>query len=183
MHRGARPPANTRIEHRLCAYAQQVLKQVVAATGVEYDWGARRHPGPDRRSETLERGIAILRILADAGQPMRRSTAIGLPKFDPALGPTKDRIAGAIYCPTDESGDAAKFSRALAAVCAERGANFRYRTTIIGLDVAGDRVERVMTHRTEVRGDCYVLALGSYSPLCPHPRPSASRFTPLRATR
>ena len=34
-----------------------------------------------------------------------------------------------------------------------------------GVEVAGDRVERVVTDRGEVRGDCYVLSLGSYSPL------------------
>ena len=28
---------NTKIKHRLCAYAQQALQQVVADTGVEYD--------------------------------------------------------------------------------------------------------------------------------------------------
>ena len=161
----ARARANTRIKHRLCGYAQQALQQVVAATGVEYDGMRGGILYLHRTPETLERGIANLRILADAGQPMEVVDRERAAEIDPALGPTKDRIAGAIYCPTDESGDAAKFSRALAAVCAERGASFRYRTTINGLDVAGDRVERVMTDRAEVRGDCYVLALGSYSPL------------------
>jgi len=89
----------------------------------------------------------------------------GTVAIDPALAPTKDRIAGVIYCPTDESGDSAKFSRELAALCAERGATFAYRTTIERVEVAGDRVERVVTDRGEIRGDHYVLALGSYSPL------------------
>ena len=85
--------------------------------------------------------------------------------IDPALAPTKDRIAGAIYCPTDESGDAAKFSRELAARCVERGAHFLYGTTIAGVDTVGDTVTRVHTDRGALTGDVYVLSLGSYSPL------------------
>ena len=54
--------------------------------------------------------------------------------IDPALAASKDKIAGAIYSPDDESGDACKFTRALAALAATRGARFRYPT--IGLEGA-----------------------------------------------
>jgi D-amino-acid dehydrogenase len=156
---------NTRIKHRLCAYSQQALQRAVADTGVDYDGSRVGVLYLYRTLATLERGVANLRILADAGQEMKVVDREGTVAIDPALAPTKERIAGAIYCPTDESGDSAKFSRELAALCAERGARFEYRTTIKGLEVAGDRVERVMTDRSEIRGDHYVLALGSYSPL------------------
>jgi D-amino-acid dehydrogenase len=85
--------------------------------------------------------------------------------IDPALAPTKDRIAGAIYCATDESGDSAKFSRELAARCAARGADVRFQTTVEAIDAVGDRVTRVRTDHGVVAADAYVLALGSYSPL------------------
>jgi D-amino-acid dehydrogenase len=161
----ARARHNSRIKHRLCGYAQRVLQQMVADTGVEYDGSRVGILYLYRTEATLERGIANLRILAEAGQEMEVVDRDRAAEIDPALTPTKDKIAGAIYCPTDESGDSAKFSRELAAVCAERGAKFKYRTTIKGIDVAGDRVERVVTERGDVRGDCYVLSLGSYSPL------------------
>jgi D-amino-acid dehydrogenase len=161
----ARARHNSRIKHRLCGYSQRVLQQMVADTGVEYDGSRVGILYLYRTEATLERGIANLRILAEAGQEMEVVDRDRAAEIDPALGPTKDKIAGAIYCPTDESGDSAKFSRELAAVCAERGAKFQYRTTIKGIDVAGDRVERVVTERGDVRGDCYVLSLGSYSPL------------------
>jgi D-amino-acid dehydrogenase len=161
----ARARHNTRIKHRLCKYAQQALQQVVADTGVEYD-GSRVGILYLYRSEaTLERGIAILRILADAGQKMEVVDRERAAAIDPALAATKDRIAGAIYCPTDESGDSAKFSRELAARCAERGARFMYGTTVAGLEAAGDRVARVRTDHGPIAGDAYVLSLGSYSPL------------------
>jgi D-amino-acid dehydrogenase len=161
----AKARRNARIKHRLCAYSQQALQRVVADTGVEYDGS---HVGIlylYRTEETLERGIANLRILAEAGQQMEVVDRNRVAEIDPALGPTKDRIAGAIYCPTDESGDCAKFSRELAARCAERGARFLYETTIEGLDAVGDRVTRVRTDHGDVLADVYVLSLGSYSPL------------------
>jgi D-amino-acid dehydrogenase len=118
-----------------------------------------------RTPETLERGIANLRVLTEAGQQMEVVDRDRVAAIDPALSPTKDKIAGAIYCPNDESGDSAKFTRGLAALCAERGARFLFDTVIEGVDVAGDRIERMITDREEVRADSYVLSLGSYSPL------------------
>jgi D-amino-acid dehydrogenase len=156
---------NTRIKHRLCAYSQQALQQVVADTGVEYDGTRVGILYLYRTAETLERGIANLRILADAGQEMEVVDRERAATIDPALAPTKDRIAGAIYCPTDESGDSAKFSRALAARCADRGAQVRYETTIEAIDAVGDRVTRVRTDQGDVAADAFVLSLGSYSPL------------------
>lgn len=156
---------NTAIKHRLCRYAQQAMQQVVTDTGVEYDGSRVGILYLYRTAATLERGVANLRILADAGQQLEVVDRERAAAIDPALAPTKDRIAGAIYCPTDESGDCAKFSRELAARCAERGARFLYGTTIAGVDAVGDRVTRVRTDRGAVAGDAYVLALGSYSPL------------------
>jgi D-amino-acid dehydrogenase len=156
---------NTRIKHRLCRYAQQALQQVVAETGVEYDGSRVGVLYLYRAEETLERGVANLRILAEAGQQMEVIDRERVAQIDPALGPTKDRIAGAIYCPTDESGDSAKFSRELAALCAERGARFLYETTIAAVDAVGDRVTRVRTDGGDVVADVFVLSLGSYSPL------------------
>ena len=156
--------ANARIKHRLCGYAQQVLQQVVAATGVEYDGDAGRHPVPaphagDARARHRQHAHS-----ADAGQPMEVVDRERAAAIDPALGPGKDKIAGAIYCPTDESGDAANSPRA------RRGVRRARRALPVshhdqGRRRGGDRVERVVTDRGEVRGDCYVLALGSYSPL------------------
>jgi D-amino-acid dehydrogenase len=156
---------NTRIKHRLCGYSQQALQQVVADTGVEYDGSRVGILYLYRTQETLERGIATLRILAEAGQQMEVVDRERAAAIDPALAPTKDRIAGAIYCATDESGDCAKFSRELAARCIERGARFLYETTIEGVDAVGDTVTRARTDRGDVIGDVFVLSLGSYSPL------------------
>jgi D-amino-acid dehydrogenase len=85
-------------------------------------------------------------------------------EVDPALAPVRDRLAGAIFAPTDESGDARLFTLGLAEACASRGVAFRYGETIRGFRMAGDAVEAVVTDRGEAAADAFVLALGVYSP-------------------
>jgi D-amino-acid dehydrogenase len=160
-----RAHANTRIKHRLCRYAQQALQEVIAATGIQYDGSRGGLLYLHRTQQSLEHGVANMRIMAEGGHEIEvvdrdRATAI-----DPALTPSKSKIAGGIFCPTDESGDAHKFTQALAALCAERGVRFLFDTTVQRLEPAGDRIERVVTDRGELAADVYVLALGSYSPL------------------
>jgi D-amino-acid dehydrogenase len=76
------------------------------------------------------------------------------------------RIAGALYCPEDESGDAHKFTLALVERArAERGVTFRFSTTVTGFDASADRIERVLTDQGPLAADAVVLALGSYSPI------------------
>jgi D-amino-acid dehydrogenase len=161
----ARTRRNARVMHRLCRYAQQALDQLVADTGVEYDASRAGVLYLYRTQAALEHGVANSRILADAGQELEVVDRERAAAIDPALAPTKDRLAGAIYCPTDWSGDCAKFSLALAGRAAARGARFLYGTTIAAVDAVGDRVTRVRTDDGDVAGDVYVLALGSYSPL------------------
>jgi D-amino-acid dehydrogenase len=156
---------NTRIKHRLCRYSQAALQDVVARTGIAYDG---MHNGVlylHRSQASLDRGAANMQILEEAGQELEVVDRERAAAIDPALAASKDKIAGAIYGPNDESGDACKFTRALAALCAERGARFRYRTTIRAIAASGERVERVVTDRGEERADAYMLACGSYSPL------------------
>jgi D-amino-acid dehydrogenase len=106
-----------------------------------------------------------MQILRDAGQQLEVVDRERAAAIDPALAASKEKIAGAIYSPGDESGDACKFTRALAELCIERGATFHYGTTVRALAAAGDRIERVVSDRGELSADLYLLACGSYSPL------------------
>jgi D-amino-acid dehydrogenase len=91
-----------------------------------------------------------------------RSGALAL---DPSLASAKGEIVGGIYCPTDETGDPAKFTRALAAKIVERGGAIHTDATIAAIENAGDEITRVTTDKGDFRGDVYVLALGSHSPI------------------
>jgi D-amino-acid dehydrogenase len=154
---------NTLRKHRLCLYAQAALKQIAADTGIAYDAASGGLLYLYRSQESLDRGVANMRLLAEDGQQLEVIDRERAAKLDPALGPTKDKVAGAVFCPTDESGDACTFTRELARLCAERGARFLYDTSITGFATGGDRIEKIATDRGDLKADLYVLSLGSYS--------------------
>lgn len=90
--------------------------------------------------------------------------------IEPALAASSVPIVGGTYTPADESGDACRFTEALAQRAAARGVVFRYDTTVRALVSEGGRVAGVHLAGGEtLRGDLTVLALGSYSPLLARP--------------
>jgi D-amino-acid dehydrogenase len=90
--------------------------------------------------------------------------------IEPALAPSRSKIVGATYTPTDESGDAYLFTVRLAALAEARGAAFAMGRTVERIVADGGSVTGVVVRDAlgEVRtlvADAYVLALASYSPL------------------
>ena len=152
-------------KHRLCLYSQEALHRIVHETGVQYDalggglLYLYRDPG------AYERATIKTAILAEGGQRLEAIGRDQAARIDPALEPVKDKIAGAIYAPCDESGDSRMFTLGLAVHCANLSARFHYSTTIQRIVADGDRIEKVLTDTGELRADAYVLALGCDSPL------------------
>lgn len=156
---------NTERKHRLCRYAQLALQDVVNRTGVNYDGARNGLLYLYRKDESFERGIENMKIMIDAGHELEEIDGERAAEIDPALEPTKCEIAGGFYAPTDESGDAEKFTSALASLCEKRGARFRYETTVTGIRTEGDRIEEIDTNKGAMKADLYMMALGAFSPL------------------
>jgi D-amino-acid dehydrogenase len=155
---------NTVRKLRLCVYSQQALRALVAETGLDYDGIRRGLLYVYRDPAALEAGIARMKILRDHGQKMDVVDEEAIAQIEPVFAETKDKIAGGLYCPEDESGDSRKFTLGLVAKCQEKGVAFRFGTTITGFDAEGDRVRSVLTDQGPVAGSDFVLSLGSYSP-------------------
>lgn len=79
-----------------------------------------------------------------------------------ALEPALDasRIAGALYAPQDQAGDAAAFCRSLAARLRALGVHFHLENEIVSIEPLELRIREVVTRRGPVRGDAFVCALG-----------------------
>ena len=160
----ARARINTLRKHALCLYSQGRFRELVAETGIDYDGREGGLLYLYRTPETLRAGIANMRLLADDGQAQEIVEPERIAEIDPALAPVRERIAGGVYCPTDESGDACLFTRNLAALCADRGAEFHFGTTARAITADGDRIEWVITDQGGFHADLYVLSLGCFSP-------------------
>lgn len=153
----------------LSLYSRESLRELRAATGIEYDH--------------LERGILV--YYTDRGEFARavKDTDLvrgyGLERdiktveetiaIEPALAPARDKLVGAMYTPSDESGDAHKFTQALARMAESRGARFIYGRTVERLVMDRDGVGGAVVGEDVLRADAYVVALGSYSPLLTRP--------------
>jgi D-amino-acid dehydrogenase len=160
-----RAQLNTVHKLRLCLYSQEALHEVVQATGVEYDAQSGGLLYFYRSQEGFERGIANSVMLCEHELPLEIVDRDRVAQLEPALAPVKDRIAGAIYAPSDESGDAHMFTCALAAFCRDNmGVRLAFETTIRRIEAQGDRVERVISDKGAVTADAWVLALGCDSP-------------------
>ncbi len=156
---------NTLRKHRLSVYSQAVLHQTLEDCELTYDRIDRGIVFFYRSAETLESGVAHMRILADNGQAIEVLDRDALIALEPSLAAARDRIAGGIFCPSDETGDCNLFTQGLAGEAARRGAEFHYGTEIRGIEVEADRVARIATSTGDFGADAYVLALGNQSPI------------------
>jgi len=161
---------NTGHKVRLCLYSLQRFAEVNATIPIDYDRTQRGAIYVYRDKDHYDRGVGAMGVLTSNGVTLRPVTTDEAVAIEPALAPDRANIAGAIYCPTDESGDCHAFSNALAEHCAEQlGVEYQWSTEIQRIEVQGDRVVGVVTDKGTVTGDAYVLALGSYSPALARP--------------
>jgi D-amino-acid dehydrogenase len=156
---------NTLLKHRLAAYSQQVLEGVVADETIDYDRNTRGILYFYRNQKALDGGVEHMRLLESDGQTIKVLSRDQVVALEPNLAHAREKIAGAILCPTDETGDCAKFTRALAARIVERGGAIMTGATVSGFVTDGDRVTQALTDRGPIAGDAFVLALGAESPI------------------
>lgn len=148
---------------RLAEYSRDRLIALRADTGIAYDermQGTLQLFRTQKQLDGIAKDIAVLRAGDVPFEVLDREDCIAV---EPGLAAAREKIVGGLRLPGDETGDCFKFTGALAAMAAERGARFRYGETIRSLAVEGGRVVGVETDRGRITADRYVLALGSHS--------------------
>ena len=155
---------------RLGLYSRAALRDLRASTGIEYDQlerGILHFYTSEAELEATERTAEFMRKL---GSDRVLKTPTECIAIEPALAPIRDRLAGGSFSASDETGDAHKFTQALAARCIERGVRFDTGVQIERIAAEGDQIVRLeVAGRDAVRADAYVLSLGSYSPKLARP--------------
>ncbi|MFC5521843.1 D-amino acid dehydrogenase [Polaromonas jejuensis] len=160
----------------LGAYSHTALKEVVSATGIEYNRLERgiAHYYTDQKSfDTAGDAAALMRKYGVARRVVSTAELLAI---EPAFKSFAHRIVGGTYTASDESGDARTFTQALARRCAERGARFLYNHDIERLEQVGGAIESIAVRAraeragdqnqaplTRLKADQVVVACGSYS--------------------
>ncbi len=168
----ARMNYNTRQIVTLCEYSRQMLQAAREETGIDYDCLTRGILHFYTDAQEFEHSLEAARMLRGFGCPRQTIDADEAVKIEPALSRIRERIVGADYTPTDESGDVYRFTTGLAKKAEEAGVTFRFNTMITRLIPEGSgaaaRIGGVEIIHPDgrydvLKADAFVLALGSFS--------------------
>jgi len=165
-----RTRANTLAILSLAKYSGERLRALRAQTGIEYDALARGilHVFTDARE--FSRVPARARLLREEGLEAEILDANECIRLEPALAESRVPIAGGLFGPGDESGDARLFTEKLAALADGRGVRFLFGHQAAALETARGQVTGLRVRRSDetvetLVSDAWVVCLGSYSPL------------------
>ncbi len=181
----SRAEHNTLQAMRLSEYSRRTLQALRLETGIQYDHSEAGIMMIHSNRKSFDDAAEAAQLLIRNGERRDVLTVAEAVKIEPALTHTAPTLAGAIYAPNDESGDAYKFTIALAERATHMGVEFRYGTTIKRIDREGGEVTGIVcvgrelhknvpalgdeagssrpTTEITLQADAYVVALGSYS--------------------
>jgi D-amino-acid dehydrogenase len=161
----------------LGAYSHAALKEVVAATGIQYNRLERgiAHYYCDQKSfDGAGTAAAMMRKYGVNRQVISKDELL---KIEPAFTSFAHQIVGGTITPSDESGDCRVFTQELAKLCAARGATFLYEHSVERLNVAGGAINSIAVRALStgaggknnihvpqtLAADQVVVACGSYT--------------------
>ena len=161
--------ANSKTLSGLALYSRECLRSLRNRTGIEYDSlsrGILHFCTSERDFEALARHAESMKALGLERELKSRAECLAI---EPALAGARSPVAGGVFMRDDESGDARKFTQALAVRCAEKGVVFALQKNVDALEAEGGQVSGVRAGSETLRADAYVVSLGSYSPLLLEP--------------
>jgi D-amino-acid dehydrogenase len=157
---------NCRALAGLAAHSRDSLRELRAATGIQYDHlsrGILHFATAAADFDAMARHAEAMRVL---GVQREVKSAAECTALEPALAHSLHPVVGGVFTPQDESGDAHRFTRELARLAAARGVTFQFGVAVEALEASGEKIVALRTHDgAQMVADAYVVSLGSYSPL------------------
>jgi len=153
----------------MALYSRGRLQALREELGLQYDHLERGilHIYTDRAE--LSAAIKAARVMRQFGLDRATVDVDKCLEIEPALAGARHLLVGGDYTRSDESGDAHKFTCALAEHAKAAGVDFRFGLSIDRIAPGGSKIAGVLVHGEGgaelLTADAYVVALGSYSPL------------------
>ena len=154
---------------QLATQSRDLIRQVRTEEGFHYDERSKGilHFYRDRRE--FDAAIPVAALMRKYGCNRTVIDPDRVVEIEPAFADVSGEIAGATYTQEDESGDALKFTQALARVCEQQGGVFLYnhQVTALEADRAARQVRSVEIcgpdgYRT-LRARDVIVSMGSWS--------------------
>lgn len=148
---------------RVANYSHECFKALRAQLNIAYDG---RQQGTLQLLRTQKQVAALekdIKVLCELGIEHQFLDMTACSEVEPALTNVRDKFVGGLRLPNDETGDCFKFSNALANACRARGVKFVGDTQVRALVETEGEIKAVQTTAGLIKGDAYVVSLGSYS--------------------
>jgi len=157
----------------LALYSRRRLQALRQELQLDYDQRERGILHIYTQPRAFAQAVEAARTMRQFGLDRETVNAGRCVEIEPALAAVRDLLVGGDYTPSDESGDANKFTLALAGKAGELGVQFRLDFTVDRIVADGDAISGVSVSGPAgdelLKADAYVVALGSYSPLLLRP--------------
>lgn len=148
---------------RLARYSLSVLQEMRDSIELDYDQQLLGTIKMFRSQAALAHAVSFAHRFDELGIPYEVCDVARLITLEPALGAVKDSIAGALYFPSDEVGDAYKYCLALHRWCQNNGVALMFDCAAEGFEIEQSKVNSVLTNQAAIAADNVVIACGSYS--------------------
>ncbi len=175
-------PGNTRDNTiailALALYSRDCLQQLRKDTNIEYEHLERGIMTYYTDPKGYQEGLEAARVMREYGCERNEVTMDEAISIEPALKASRNKIAGALYTPSDETGDAFVFTQKLAQMCRDKGVNIRYGIEVQGVRAAEESGTEKITgvvvknengEEEILTADAYLVCMGSYAPLLMRP--------------
>ncbi|MCP1759353.1 D-amino acid dehydrogenase [Bradyrhizobium japonicum] len=147
----------------IAEYSRDCLRDLRRDIGIQYDERSQGTLQLFRHQAQLDGTGEDIAVLKQYGVPFEVLSREGCIVVEPALAAVKEKFAGGLRLPQDETGDCHMFTQALAKHAEALGVRFMFNTGIDRIVTDGARVSGVVTSAGTLQADAYVLALGSWS--------------------
>jgi D-amino-acid dehydrogenase len=151
--------------------SRELYRQVSKEEGIKYAHKSLGILHFYRVREEFENACRAADLMSRYGCRRRPVTKKEIDRIEPALAANRD-IIGGTFTEDDESGDARRFTQALAGICETKyGVHFLYGTNMDDVVTSGSEVDEVKITRLSdgSKGSSpardFILCMGSYSPL------------------
>lgn len=148
---------------RVARYSAACFKELREELPLHYDGRCQGTLELYRTEKELADAGANVAILKRYDIPHALLDVDACIRQEPALANVREKIAGGVLLPGDETGDCHKFTCALAEACETMGVTFQMNTRVDAIATDNGKVTGVRTSNGTLTADRYVMALGCES--------------------
>lgn len=144
-------------------YSLKLLDDIRENMNLNYDQITTGSLKVFRDQEGLDHLAALSDHLRDHGMTFEVLKGDALVKVEPSLEPVIDKLAGGVYFPDDQAGNAYKFTCEIEKEAVKLGAKFKYGVEVNKFIKKHNNISAIRTSDGDLSADKYVLCAGSFS--------------------